>query len=225
MAEIGSAHLEALRQAMLQIVAVHVKLCASEIRKDQLDHSVMSAMARVPRHEFVPDELVPFAYEDTPLPIGHQKTISQPFIVALMTDLLEIGRNNAILEVGTGLGYHAAVLAELAGKVFTIELIEELVVEARRRLSQLNYANVETRLGDGSRGWPEHAPYDRIIVTAAPEAIPQSLIQQLKPGGKMVIPVGPEGQQKLVIADKHKNGELKSREVMPVMFSRLTISH
>jgi protein-L-isoaspartate(D-aspartate) O-methyltransferase len=225
MAEIEPPHLEALRQAMLQIVAVHVKLCASEIRKDQLDDSVMAAMARVPRHEFVPDELVPFAYEDTPLPIGHQKTISQPFIVALMTDLLDIGRNDAILEVGTGLGYHAAVLAELAGKVFTIELIEELVVEARRRLRQLNYANVETRLGDGSRGWLEHAPYDRIIVTAAPEAIPQSLIQQLKPGGKMVIPVGPEGQQKLVIADKHKNGELKSREVMPVMFSRLTISH
>jgi protein-L-isoaspartate(D-aspartate) O-methyltransferase len=225
MRHIDPAHYEALRLAMLQVVAVHARLCAQEIRKEQLDDSVMAAMGRVPRHEFVPRELVPFAYEDTPLPIGHQKTISQPFIVALMTDLLEIGKSNRVLEIGTGLGYHTAVLAELAERVFTIELIEELATEARQRLKQLNYTNVETRLGDGSRGWPEHSPYDRIIVTAAPETIPQTLFQQLKPGGKMVIPVGPEGNQKLVVADKQKNGALDSREVMPVMFSPLTISH
>jgi protein-L-isoaspartate(D-aspartate) O-methyltransferase len=210
---------------MVEIIAAHVKMCAKEIRKEQLDNSVIAAMARVPRHEFVPQELMPFAYADTPLPIGHQKTISQPFIVAVMTDLLEIGKKDRVFEVGTGLGYHAAVLAEVAGRVFTVELIEELAREAHQRLKQLNCTNVETRLGDGSRGWPEHSPYDRIIVTAASEVIPQTLLQQLKPGGRIVIPVGTDGQQKLIIAYKRQDGGLESREVIPVMFSPLTISH
>lgn len=225
MRETDPPSFESLRLVMLAVIAAHAKLCAQETGRETLDQRVMAAIARVPRHDFVPEELQPFAYEDTPLPIGYGKTISQPFMVALMTDLLEIRKSDVVLEVGTGLGYQAAILAELAAKVFSVEIVEELATEAKRRLTEASYTNIEARVGDGSRGWVEHSPFDKIIVTAAPELIPRALLQQLKPGGKVVIPAGTEGAQKLLLVDKAEDGELQTREVMPVLFSRMTLSH
>jgi len=181
---------EELRQHMVAEISAETFLLQASIGKSALGERVMAAMASVPRHEFVPIELQPYAYANIPLPIGFGKTISQPFIVALMTDLLEVTRDDAVLEIGTGLGYQAAVLANIARKVFSIELIEELSKEAGKRLEKLDCRNVELRIGNGSRGWPEHAPFDKIIVTAAPGLIPAALIYQVKPGGKMAIPAG-----------------------------------
>jgi protein-L-isoaspartate(D-aspartate) O-methyltransferase len=160
-----------------------------------------------------------------PLPIGCGKTISQPFMVALMTDLLALEEHDKVLEVGTGLGYQAAILAELAELVFSVEIIEELAKDGERRLSAAGYDNVQLRLGDGSRGWAEHAPFDKIVVTAAPEHIPQGLLDQLKAGGKMVLPVGVEDDQKLVVVEKGKNRQVRTRELLPVRFSPLITSH
>src|SRR5262249_35602789 len=151
----------------------------------ELDERVMAAMGKVSRHEFVPIELQPFAYANMPLPIGFEKTISQPFIVALMTDLLEISVNDVVLEIGTGLGYQAAILAQLARKVYSIELIEELGQQAKQRLRQQGCSNVELRIGNGYHGWSQHAPFDKIMVTAAPDLIPPPLLHQLKAGGRM----------------------------------------
>ena len=147
-------------------------------------------MAKVPRHEFVPVEVQPYAYLNMPIPIGFDKTISQPFIVAVMTDLLELKPDDVVLEIGTGLGYQAAVLAELADRVYSVEIIEELAQRAAQRLKRQGYTNIEVRVGNGYSGWPEHAPFDKVIVTAAPDLIPAPLINQLKAGGRMVIPVG-----------------------------------
>jgi protein-L-isoaspartate(D-aspartate) O-methyltransferase len=185
----------------------------------------MAAMSTVPRHEFVPSELQEVAYENMPLPIGYGKTISQPFMVALMTDLLEISEDDNVLEVGTGLGYQAAILAELASKVFTIEIIEELATEAKKRSRKVGYENIEFRVGDGSRGWAEHAPYDKIIVTAAPELIPTALLEQLRVGGRMVIPAGTEEMQQLLLVIKDQAGKVTTREIIPVLFSTLIVSH
>ena len=214
-----------LRQAMVKLIAALANLCANEIEKEHLDEQVMAAMGSVPRHEFVPSELQEIAYKNMPVPIGCGKTISQPFMVALMTDLLEIDTEDKVLEVGTGLGYQAAILAELASKVFTIEIIEELATEAKKRLGKVGYENIEFRVGDGSRGWPENAPYDKIIVTAAPELIPTALLEQLRAGGRMVIPAGTEEIQQLLLAKKDKRGEVTTREIFPVLFSTLIISH
>ncbi len=213
------------RQAMVDLIEIYVRLSADRTDKNRLDDRVMAAMARVPRHEFVPAELQHVAYADGPLPIGSGKTISQPFMVALMTDLLEIEANDTVLEVGTGLGYQAAILGELADQVYTIEILEELAREGELRLKRAGYDNIHFRIGDGSQGWPEHAPYDKVLVTSAPDLIPPALINQLKAGGKMVIPAGLEDRQKLLLVDKDEGGRATTREVIPVLFSRLITSH
>ena len=181
--------------------------------------AVLQAMRAVPRHVFVPPEMVPYAYEDRPLPIGSGQTISQPYIVALMTDLLDVGGKHRVLEIGTGSGYQAAVLARLAQSVYTIEIVRPLGEQAARLLNTLGYKNVEVRIGNGYGGWPEQAPFDRIILTAAPPKIPDALVNQLKPGGKLVAPVG-EGYmgQDLVVLDKSASGRISSRKVLPVAF-------
>ena len=212
---------EALRRQMLAEVAAQTIYVSARIGKAALAKPVMEAMGSVPRHEFVPVELRPLAYADTPLPIGCDKTISQPFIVALMTDLLGLEPTDAVLEIGTGLGYQAAILAKLARKVYSVEIIEDLARQAEQRLGRLGYTNIELKIGNGYYGWPEHAPFDKVIVTAAPDLIPPPLIEQLKPEGRMVIPAGlPEAQQ-LIVLTKQREGKLTITEILPVRFSTL----
>jgi protein-L-isoaspartate(D-aspartate) O-methyltransferase len=210
-----------LRRQMVAEIAAQTIFLTARLGKASLDRRVLEVMTKVPRHEFVRLELQPLAYADTPLPSGYGKTISQPFIVALMTDLLELQPTDVVLEVGTGLGYQAAILAELAGRVFSIEVIEELALEARQRLARLGYASVEVRVGNGRAGWPEHAPFDKIIATAAPDLIPPALVYQLKPGGRMVIPAGLPDAQQLLLVVKDSNETLSTREILPVRFSLL----
>lgn len=217
----NETYIQELRQQMLADIVTHTAFAQEYIGKGALDPRVMSAMAQVPRHEFVPLELQLYAYADTPLPIGFDKTISQPFIVALMTDLLDPQETDVVLEIGTGLGYQAAILSRLVRKVCSIETIEELSAQARKRLQRLEYGNVETRLGDGYYGWPEQAPFDKIIVTAAPDLIPPPLIHQIKRGGKMVIPAGLSESQKLILVDKDMDGHIGTKELLPVRFSQL----
>jgi len=214
------------RQAMIKDIEADVRLTSSHINKKELDPKVMDAMRKVPRHEFVPRQVRDIAYENRPLPIGYGQTISQPYIVALMTDLLEPKPQQKVLEVGTGSGYQAAILAELVAEVYTIEIIEPLGNEARERLKRLNYRNVHVRIGDGYYGWKEHGPYDGIVVTAAASHIPPPLIQQLKPGGRMVIPVGSRFMvQQLVLVEKDAKGKLTTRQILPVRFVPLTGEH
>ena len=180
-------------------------------------------MSRVPRHEFVPDRQKRVAYQDRPLPIGYGQTISQPYIVALMTQLLELERDDRALEIGTGSGYQAAVLAEVIDSVFTIEIIEPLATSARARLRRLGYGGVRARHGDGYFGWPEHGPFDGIVVTAAATHIPPPLIEQLAVGGRMVIPVGPPFRtQQLMLVEKRRDGSVTQRSVAPVAFVPFT---
>ncbi len=214
---------DTLRLQMIQEITADASYVKKHTGKDALANRVMNVMAKVPRHEFVPVELRLYAYANIPLPIGYEKTISQPFIVALMTDLLEIEETDTVLEIGTGLGYQAAILAELAEKVYSIELIEELATQAQNRLARLGYDNVETKIADGSHGWPEHAPFDKLIVTAAPDLIPPALIHQLKAGGKMAIPAGITNSQQLLLVDKDGDGRLTTKEILPVRFSELEI--
>ena len=221
MKAMNEEHLAILRRHMVDVIGIHFDLAEEEIGKSKLDDRVAAAIMRVRRHLFVPLPLAAVAYQDTPLPIGFDKTVSQPFISALMTDLLEIEPQHAVLEVGTGLGYHAAVLAELAQKVWTVEVVEEFASHAETRLRQLGYGNVAVRVGDGSKGWAEHAPFDRILVTAASDRVPQALLDQLKPGGRLVMPLGPEEAQLLTVVSKNVSGRIEEREVMPVRFSRL----
>ncbi len=184
-----------------------------------LSPRVMEALGKVPRHEFVSASQADRAYDNAPLPIGHGQTISQPYIVALMTELLDPEPGDVVLEVGTGSGYQAAVLAELVQRVYTIEVIPELAEGASRRLARLGYANVEVSGDDGSRGWPEHAPYDGIVVTAAGRDVPPALAAQLKPGGRMVIPLGAAyAAQELTLVEKDAEGNLERRSVLPVAF-------
>ncbi len=187
------------------------------------DPGVLAAMRAMPRHRLVPDDVRAYAYEDTPLPIGHGQTISQPYIVALMTELLRVRPGDKVLEVGTGSGYQAAVLAELGVRVFTIEIVEPLADRARGDLLSLGYSNVFVRAGDGYLGWPEEAPFDGAIVTAGATHVPQPLLDQLKPGGRMVIPVGEtEGVQSLRLLVKKPDGSLAEDDVLPVRFVPLT---
>jgi len=191
-----------------------------------IDEAVLRILGEVPRHEFVPPAQRDDAYANHPLPIGHGQTISQPYIVALMTDLADVDADDVVLEVGTGSGYQAAVLAELVSRVYSMEIIEPLAREAGDRLARLGYANVETRLGDGYYGWPEHAPFDAIIVTAAASHVPPPLIEQLKPGGRMVIPVGGRFTvQYLLLVQKTQQGEVISQAVSAVRFVPLTGEH
>lgn len=208
-------------EEMLGIIAAYAEMSAEKTGRANFGERVMAALRRVPRHEFVPAELRPMAYVDSPLPIGFDKTISQPFIVALMTDLMDLQPADRVLEIGTGLGYQSAVLAELVANVFTIEYIEELGQEARSRLSRSGYRNIEFRIGDGAQGWPQHAPFDKIIVTAAPELIPGPLISQLKRGGRMVVPAGIAEAQQLLVVEKDDSGRARTREIIPVRFSAL----
>ncbi len=184
------------------------------------DPLVLAAMERVPRHLFVPEEIAAAAYGDHPLLIGHGQTISQPYIVALMTELAELTGGETVLEVGTGSGYQAAVLAEIVERVFTIEIVEPLAATATERLDRLGYDNVVVRYGDGYRGWPEHAPFDAILVTAAPDHVPEPLIEQLAVGGRLVLPVG-EHAQDLVQITKSASGVVR-RDVIPVRFVPMT---
>jgi len=210
-----------LRQHMVLEIAAQTVLAGERIGKYNLDARVMEVMGKVPRHEFVPVEIQPYAYLNRPLPIGFDKTISQPFIVALMTDMLEIRKEDVVLEIGTGLGYQAAVLAELAHKVYSVEIIEALAQQAAKRLSRAGYTNVEIKVANGSHGLPEHAPYDKVMVTAAPDLIPPALINQLKPGGRMMIPAGLSDNQQLILVEKSANGRLSTKEILPVRFSQL----
>jgi len=208
---------------MLEDIRLEIELTQGYTGYKQFSESVMAAMAAVPRHRFVPEEMQLFAYANGPLSIGHGQTISQPYIVALMTELLAVGPGSRVLEVGTGSGYQTAVLSQLVDKVYSIEIVEPLASAARQRLQSLGYANIETLSGDGYLGWPEHAPYDGIIVTAAAPHIPEPLIEQLKSGGRLVIPVGrPFSGQELVVVEKGFDGKTHTRQVLPVAFVPLT---
>ena len=182
---------------------------------------VLKAMGTVPRHEFVPEDYRKYAYSDTPLPIGHEQTISQPYIVAFMTEQLAPKPTDRVLEIGTGSGYQAAVLAPLVKDVYTIEIVEPLARRAEADLKRLAYTNVHVRAGDGYKGWPEAAPFDAIIVTCAPEHVPKPLIEQLKDGGRMIIPVGPMYSQELYLLEK-KRDKLQRKAVLPVRFVPMT---
>lgn len=187
------------------------------------DSAVLRAMRTVPRHRFVPEPLREEAYEDRPLPIGHRQTISQPWIVARMTELVRPAPGDTVLEVGTGSGYQAAVLAEIVAHVFTVEIVGELARTARSRLRALDYDDVTVRHGDGYGGWPEHAPFDAIVVTAAPEEVPPPLVEQLAPGGRMIVPVGPRGRgQTLTLLHRREDGTVQRRPVSGVRFVPLT---
>jgi protein-L-isoaspartate(D-aspartate) O-methyltransferase len=214
------------RRRMMEDIAALVRETRDEIGKRAFDERVMAAMAGVPRHEFVPADQRPYAYQNRPLPIGHGQTISQPYIVALMTDLARVEPGHKVLEVGTGSGYQAAVMAHLARAVYTIEIIEPLGLQATQRLQRLGYDNVQVRLGDGYHGWEEHAPYDVILVTAAASHIPPPLIRQLKAGGRMVIPVGASFLiQQLMLVEKNLDGTVSTRQILPVAFVPLTGKH
>lgn len=196
------------------------------IGKDHLDPRVLDAIRAVPRHAFVPGWQTPYAYDDRPLPIGHGQTISQPFIVALMSDLLETRPHHVVLEIGCGSGYQSAVLSRLVKQVYSLEIVAELAQSAQECLRRLGCANVTVQQGDGYQGWPEHAPFDGIIVTAAAPEIPPPLIEQLKPGGRMVIPLGLPGQsQSLMLVEKNAAGAISMRNVLPVAFVPLTGDH
>jgi len=212
----------AKRRAMVELIgSIHRGVTSNSGEK--LDPRVMDAMSRVPRHEFVPVLLRPWAYDDHPMPIGHDQTISQPYIVAFMTHLLQPAKEHRVLEIGTGSGYQAAILGELAASVYTIEIVAPLGLEARERLARLGYRNVEVRIGDGYKGWPERAPFDSIMVTCGADTIPQPLVDQLKPGGRMVIPVGPANAvQELTVLEKKPGGSIEKRAVIPVRFVPLT---
>jgi len=212
---------EAMRRRMLAEISTHTVQLRETIGKSAFDGRVMAAMEKVPRHEFVPIEFRAYAYANIPLPIGFAKTISQPFIVALMTDLLEITPDDTVLEIGTGLGYQSAILVQLARKVYSIEIIEELGREAKQRLRRQGCINVELKIANGYHGWSEHAPFDKVIVTAAPDLIPPPLIQQLKTGGKLVIPAGLPDAQTLILVEKPRNGGITTKEILPVRFSQL----
>jgi protein-L-isoaspartate(D-aspartate) O-methyltransferase len=216
---------EALQAGSESTEQQYAKLRESMVReqlqaRDVKDARVLAAMRKVPRHKFVPKNLADSAYEDYPLPLTLGQTISQPYIVGYMTQALQLRGGERVLEIGTGSGYQAAILAELAAEVYTIEILPELASQAQSTLDALGYKNIRIRSGDGYAGWPEAAPFDRIIVTAAPDHIPQPLIDQLKPGGKMIIPVGSVTQE-LVLVEKNERG-ISRRSTIPVIFVPMT---
>ncbi len=207
------------QQEMLEDINAEVRYTHSLIGKDTLDPRVMEAMRKVPRDEFVPPDMRAAAFENGPLPIGYGQTISQPYIVALMTDMLAPEPEHRILEIGTGSGYQTAILSQLCSKVYSVEVVAELGAIAAELFKRLGYHNIEMRIGDGYQGWPEHAPYDGIIVTAAATHIPEALVEQLRPGGRMVIPVGlPYSHQELMRVRKDEQGKVHTESVLGVAF-------
>jgi protein-L-isoaspartate(D-aspartate) O-methyltransferase len=208
------------QESETDILAHRTKMVERQIvNRGVTNTKVLKAILAVPRHKFVPKEYKKNAYDDTPLPIGYDQTISQPYIVAYMTDILDLDSSHSVLEIGTGSGYQAAVLSVLAKEVFTIEIVPELGENAAAILEQLGYENVKVNIGDGYQGWPEKAPFDRIIVTAAPEKIPEKLVDQLKPDGIMVLPTGPQWwNQELKVVKKHKDGTFSEESKLPVRF-------
>jgi protein-L-isoaspartate(D-aspartate) O-methyltransferase len=217
---------EAERRRLLEEIAADVRMTRDALGKDVLDPRVMAAIGRVPRHEFVDDEWKDVAYLNQPLPIGRGQTISQPYIVAVMTDFLDVPADGRVLEVGTGCGYQAAVLAEVCESVYSIEIVAPLGHDARDRLARLGYDNVHVRVGDGFAGWPEHGPYDGIIVTAAADEVPPPLLEQLKPGGRMIIPLRTRfGGQELVLIETDDRGSVRREDILPVLFVPLTGDH
>ena len=216
----------AARAGLIEALRAERESLVSELGSGGFNERVLAALGRVPRHEFVPGSVRSQAYENRPLPIGRGQTISQPLIVALMTDLLEVKSGDRVLEIGTGSGYQAAVLAELGVLVYTIEIDPELGRRAADTLSRLGYAGVNTRIGDGFQGWPEQAPFDAVIVTAAPTSIPPPLLAQLKAGGRLVVPVGAAfAPQSLLLVTKQADGGIETRKVLPVAFVPLTGAH
>ena len=214
------------RQQMVAAIKDDVQITAKHIDKKSFNKLVLQAMNTVPRHEFVPANMRSVAYENRPLPIGFGQTISQPYIVALMTDLLQPQPGQRVLEIGTGSGYQAAILSQLVAEVYSIEIIEELGKSTTQLLTRLDYDNIKTRIADGYDGWPQHAPFDSIIVTAAISHIPPPLVKQLKNGGRMVIPVGTRFQtQYLTLVEKDKQGKVTSRQLLPVIFVPFTGGH
>jgi protein-L-isoaspartate(D-aspartate) O-methyltransferase len=213
---------ETRHQRMLKEIAGDFRRTAHLTGRGEMQEIVESAIRDVPRHEFVSKGHADRAYVNRPLSIGHGQTISQPYIVALMTDLLDLESRSRVLEIGTGSGYQAAVLAEIASEVFTIEIVDPLAKSAEKRLQRLGYDNIQVRIGDGNYGWPEAAPFDGIIVTAGGR-LPPVLVEQLKPGGRMVIPINlSDGSQELIVLDKNLSGEISQRSVLPVRFVPIT---
>ncbi len=219
----SQASFQEQRAVLIDEIERHVLETQSYTGKATLADPVMEAMATVPRHEFVPENVRSRSYENRPLPIGEGQTISQPYIVALMTDLADVGPESVVLEIGTGSGYQAAVLAEIVEHVYTIEIVEPLGRRAAETLERLGYDNVTVRVGDGYQGWPEFAPFDAILVTAAPEQIPEPLIEQLATGGKLVVPVGEQNRsQSLQVLEKEPGGGIGVTDVLPVIFVPFT---
>ena len=211
--------LERLRQRMIADIESEVAYTRRMIGRDHLDPRVMEAIRQVPREQFVPPNLRHAAFDNGPLPVGYGQTISQPYIVALMTDLLELEADDTVLEIGTGSGYQSAILSTLCKKVYSMDVVPELSEATRLRLEDMGYDNIELKVGNGYLGWPEHAPYDGIIVTAAADQIPEALIEQLKAGGKLVIPVGqPYSYQELLLVAKDDEGEIHQRKIIGVAF-------
>jgi len=208
-------------QIMLDRIRAYASLAGADDGRPTLCPRVIDAFGRVPRHDYVPDLIQMFAYMDSPLPIGHQKTISQPFIAAWMTDLLAVEAGDKVLEIGTGLGFHAAILAEMGARVHSVEIIEDLADEARRRLLLAAYRDIEVKAGDGNYGWPEAGPFDRILLTAAVEMLPPLLLRQLKPGGRMVLPCGTEGDQRLLAVHLDPGGDVRIEESLRGTFAQL----
>lgn len=214
------------RQRLVKIIEADVRATSSYLDTDELSTGVLKTIGTVPRHEFVPDDEKPYAYENRPLPIGRGQTISQPYIVAIMTDLLKVTPESKVLELGTGSGYQAAILSGLVDKVYTIEIIEFLGEQAKQRLKRLGYDNVKVKIGDGYYGWEEYGPFDAIVVTAAGSHIPPPLIKQLKVGGRMVIPVGSRFMtQQLLLVIKDEGEKITTRQILPVRFVPLTGKH
>ncbi|HVF83164.1 MAG TPA: protein-L-isoaspartate(D-aspartate) O-methyltransferase [Sphingomicrobium sp.] len=205
---------------MVELIDMYFDLAEEEIGRDALTPVLRRALLDVPRHLFVPPQLVAMAYQDTPLPIGFDKTVSKPFMGAVMIELLNLAPGARVLEVGTGLGYQAAVMAEIGAEVRSVEIVEEFAEAAKARLQALGH-HADVRVGDGSRGWPKHQPFDAILVTAASPEPPQPLVEQLKPGGRMVLPLGDKNGQQLTLMEKAEDGTIVSTAIMPVVFTQL----
>jgi protein-L-isoaspartate(D-aspartate) O-methyltransferase len=214
---------EAARDEMIAAIEYHARSAPGALEEGTIDPAVLDAMRQIPRDAFVPEDVKAFAYDDTPLPIGYSQTISQPFIVALMTDLLDVGPGDTVLEIGTGSGYQAAVLSPLVEQVYSMEIVPELGERAAGTLEEQGFENVETRVADGYYGWSEAAPFDGIVVTAAAGQIPAPLVEQLEPGGKMIIPIGtPFSAQMLMLIEKQEDGSITTRQILPVQFVPFT---